>query len=50
MLGFYRDVKHRIVRYGRESIDVRKTRLWPFFSKPDARQNGSQMKALLKGV
>jgi hypothetical protein len=25
------------------------TRLWPFFSKPDTRENGSQMRALLKG-
>jgi hypothetical protein len=25
-------------------------RLWPFFSKPDSRENGSQIRALLKGV
>jgi hypothetical protein len=25
------------------------TRLWPFFSKPDTRENGSEMRALLKG-
>ena len=28
---------------------VRVTRLWPFFSKPDTRENGSQIRALLKG-
>src|SRR5918992_4273509 len=25
------------------------SRLWPFFSKPDSRENGSQIRALLKG-
>jgi hypothetical protein len=34
---------------GLKSRHFNQSRLWPFFSKPDTRENGSQMRALLKG-